>query len=672
MSPAIIARRCSSIFLLLIAATLVAGAQLSIRYSEQAEVLFQQGVKLFSTARLEEANRAFDEIIREYPESHRITAAYVMKGKALFRLGDNLESAKTLKSFLAIFPASSYVPDAELTLGLIYGNIGRQQEALDAFLAAWRATRPPVPPKLMGWIIYALDTTLDAHMPPSTLTWLLDQNYRQAERTYLWLKIGERGVANGNSRDAAIALDTLNRYPAGIFSERIERLRRAIALRAMVKIGVMAPLMRNGSVEVSHDVGSEIVEGILFAADRYLQDPSMRVKIITEVKDTERDPRVAARDVDEFSRDTSVIGILGPVFSATTTSAAAVANDRRIPLLTPTANANGIAAIGKYVFQANPDYEMRGRAMATYAVKTKGFVNLAVLAPGDTYAKQMAEGFAKEAARLGAKIIATAWYQRGTSDLKEQLGTIRRAAMIESGDPFISFSKKVRQSDLMKLVDFGIPVKRIDSLMNKSAQIKASLLLGPDSKARADSLGIGTLPDDSKVDSLEYPVTNIQGIYAPISTPDDIGVISSQIVYFNFQTQILGSGEWNKFSELNANRRYCNGVVFESEAFIDSTTLAYTEFANGFAAKFKKRPTRNTLFGYDSADLMFGLVRDGAMTREALTRSLSMVQDYHGLHARIGFSAGRVNSWFPIMQYVADGILMVDELQVGHDESAKK
>jgi len=197
------------------------------------------------------------------------------------------------------------------------------------------------------------------------------------------------------------------------------------------------------------------------------------------------------------------------------------------------------------------------------------------------------------------------------------------------------------------------------------------MLLGPDAGARADSLGIGTVPDDSKVDSLEYPVTSVQGIYAPISTPDDIGVISSQIVYFNFQTQILGSGEWNKFSELNANRRYCNGVVFESEAFIDSTTLAYSEFANGFAARFKKRPTRNTLFGYDSADLMFGLVRDGAMTREALTRALSMVLDYRGLHARIGFSAGRVNSWLPIMQYVADGILMVDELQVGHDESAK-
>ena len=671
MSPASLARRSTSALLILIAATTVATAQQSIRYSEQAEVFFQEGLKQFRTARFEEANRSFDEIIRDYPESPRITAAYVMKGKGLFRLGENLEAAKTLKTFLTMFPSSTYVPDAELMLGLIYRTIGRQQESLDAFLAAWRATRAPVPPKLMGWIIYALDSTLDAYLPASTIKGLLEQNDRQAERTFFWLKIGERGVAEGNTRDAAIALDTLSQYPAGIFNERIERLRRAVALRAMVKIGVLAPLTRNGNSESSHDVGSEIVEGILYAADRYLQAPSMRVKLVTEVKDTERDPRIAARDVEEFARDTSVIGILGPVFSSTATAAAAVANDKRIPMLTPTANANGIAAMGKYIFQANPDYEMRGRAMATYAVRTKGFVKLAVLAPGDTYAKQMAEGFIKEAARLGAKIVATAWYQSGTSDLKEQLGAIRRAAMIESGDPFIAFGRKVRQSDLMKLVDFGIPVKRIDSLMNKGALIKASMLLGPDAGARADSLGIGTVPDDSKVDSLEYPVTSVQGIYAPISTPDDIGVISSQIVYFNFQTQILGSGEWNKFSELNANRRYCNGVVFESEAFIDSTTLAYSEFANGFAARFKKRPTRNTLFGYDSADLMFGLVRDGAMTREALTRALSMVLDYRGLHARIGFSAGRVNSWLPIMQYVADGILMVDELQVGHDESAK-
>lgn len=672
MSPASIVKRCIPTILLLIAATVSVPSQQSIRYAEKAEALFQEGLKLFTAAQFEEANRTFNQIILEYPDCHRITAAYVMRGKIFYRLGENLEAAKTLKVFLAEFPSSTYVPDADFTLGLVYRDVGRQQEALESFFSAWRAAHPPVAPRLMGWILEALDSTLDMRSPPASIRRLLEQNDHQAERVFLWVKLGEHGVAEGNTRDAAIALDSLGRYPGGLFAQRIESLKQAVARRAIVRIGVLVPSTQNETSGLTHDAGSDIADGIHYAADRYIHDPSMRVKLATEILDTGREPRIAARNVEEFARDSTTIGILGPVFSSTATAAGAVANEKGIPLLTPTANANGIAGIGKYVFQANPDYEMRGRAMATYAVRTKGYVTLAVLAPGDTYAKQLAEGFIKEAYRLGAKIVATAWYQSGTSDLKEQLGAIRRAAMIASGDPFISFNRKVRQSDLMKLVDYGIPVKRVDSLMNKSAAIKASMLFGPDAKARADSLGIETLPDESKVDSLEYPVTTVQGIYAPISSPDDIGVISSQIVYFNFQTQILGSGEWNKFSELNANRRYCNGVVFESEAFVDTMSLAYTEFANGFAARFKKSPSRNTLFGFDSADLLFGLVRDGAMTREALARALSMVRDYRGLHARIGFSEGRVNSWLPILQYISDGILMVEELQVAHEESAKK
>ena len=100
-----------------------------------------------------------------------------------------------------------------------------------------------------------------------------------------------------------------------------------------------------------------------------------------------RDPAVAARLTKELAADQEVIGILGPMFSSTTLTAARAAQEAAIPLISPTANANGIAALVQFVFQANPDYEMRGRAMARYAVGKLGFRTMAVLAPSDAYGK---------------------------------------------------------------------------------------------------------------------------------------------------------------------------------------------------------------------------------------------------------------------------------------------
>jgi hypothetical protein len=97
-------------------------------------------------------------------------------------------------------------------------------------------------------------------------------------------------------------------------------------------------------------------------------------------------------------------------------------------------------------------------------------------------------------------------------------------------------------------------METVDSLLEKSAEVDAEKLLGPRAKYILDSLGISTPVDESSLDSLESAVTGIDGMYVPIGMPEEIGVVASQIVYFNIKTGILGSGEWNSFPELDANK----------------------------------------------------------------------------------------------------------------------
>jgi len=638
-------------------------AQERVEYSETAEGQFGEAVALYDAGAYRDAAGRFDRLVREYPSGHRITAAFVMKGKSFFHAGEILEAAKTMKAFLTRFPGSSYAPDAEFVLGQVYNRIERHEEAFEMYMSVLRRLPPSPPPRLVRGLTVMMDSTVDGHFPLPELRGFLGRARTAAERAYLWLKIAEKEAGLGNSVAAGIAMDSLILgYPEALYRERAAELRARLASGNSVKLGVLLPFMRTSPPSAMKDIGNEVYDGILYAVEQYSRDAVTRVSVTLETRDTDREPSLATKGAEELADDKDVVGIIGPVFSATVTSAAAVANVRGVPLVTPTANANGIAATGKYIFQANPDYDKRGRAMARYAIQKRGFRTLAVLAPIDAYGKFLAESFIQEVQRLGARVLVTEWYERGSSDLKQPLAKIRRAGMLEGSDVQLLFSGRMRHALLMKFVDLGVPIYRLDSLISRGSTISGRALLGPRAHQLLDSMAIPVTYDDSKVDSLEYPVNAIEGLYVPISAPEEVGIVASQVVYFNLQTQLLGSGEWNSFVELNANKRYCEGVIFESDTYIDTTGGNYAGFLSGFTARFKSRPTKNTMFGYDVAGMVLDRIRNGATTREVLQKALAGIGEFQGYHSKIGLAGDRVNGWLSILQYTSDEIRKVADV----------
>jgi hypothetical protein len=464
---------------------------------------------------------------------------------------------------------------------------------------------------------------------------------------------------------ASIALDTLlSRYPGLPMQDRLGKLINSVAERSRVKIAALLPLMQRSDPSAMKEIGNDVYDGIVFAADQYASDPTHRVRVGIDVRDTERDPLKAGRLVRELARDPEIIGIVGPVFTMTTQAAAESAQSAAIPLVTPTATGNGIASAGHFAFQANPDFETRGRAMARYAVQSRGFSRLAVLAPNDGRGRAMAEAFIREATSLGARIIGTEWYPRGTSDLKSQLRSLRHAGMLDAADPLIPFTGRLKHADLLKLVDLGIPTRRLDSLMAKGNRVNATLLLGPQARVRLDSVKFPFIFEEPHLDSLEYPVNAIEGLYAPISGPEEIGVVSSQVVYFHFLTQVLGSMEWNNIAELDVNKRYCDAVVFESDSYLDTVVSTSSELEKTFFMRYHKKLSRNALYGFDCARLVLSLIMDGATTRTTLANALGHVMAFQGVHGKIGLYPHRVNSWLSILQYSGDQIQRLEEINV--------
>jgi len=627
--------------------------------------LFRDALSEFSAGHHAAALPLFNRLIREYPESDRITATLIMRGKTLHALGESLEAARAMKSFLAAHPLSRYVADAHLTLARAYEAVSRPDEAMQELMAAWTTMPQPSVPSLVLGIVAGLDSLVDRHMSLADLEHLLAGTGDLSLRAYLWVKIGEQENGRENSNGVARAIDTLTFwYPGNRFTERISGLRTKIQGVSRLKVAVVLPLMKDGEPSAGKEVARDVSDGIQFALERYQSNPASRISVTAEEFDTRRDPKVAADIVRTVAADPTCVAILGPVFSTTATTAAVAAQTSAIPLITPTANANGIAAAGPFVFQANPDYENRGRAMARYAVSVRGFQRLATLAPSDSYGKFLAEAFIREAQRLGARVLTQEWYARGASDLQGQFAGIRKAGLAEEAEPLVSFSGKFVQADRMRLMGLGVSRKRIDSLLNKSAMIRAIELLGPRAKTVMDSVGLTPSFDLTRADSLQYPVAGIQAVYVPISSSSEIGVVTSQFVYFNLQAQLLGSGEWNDLPELHEHRRYSTGVVFESDSYVDTTTAEYREFLAGFRQQFNRQPSRNVVYGYDTGQLVFALIRNGAATRTALARTLSLMKDFQVLHGKIGFSPSRANMWLQILQFGGEDLKRVDEVRV--------
>ncbi len=102
-------------------------------------------------------------------------------------------------------------------------------------------------------------------------------------------------------------------------------------------------------------------------------------------------------------------------------------------------------------------------------------------------------------------------------------------------------------------------------------------------------------PAEIKLDSLHIPVTAIEAIYMPIASPEEIGVVGSQLVYYNIEAQILGSGDWYDLAELEANKRYADGVIFSSDTFVHPEDSTYQNFLARVLDRMNVRATRTVL-----------------------------------------------------------------------------
>ncbi|HEX8338619.1 MAG TPA: ABC transporter substrate-binding protein [Pyrinomonadaceae bacterium] len=191
-----------------------------------------------------------------------------------------------------------------------------------------------------------------------------------------------------------------------------------------VKIGVFMSL--TGSTA---QFGISSTNGIKMAAEEVNSAGGINGKQVELlVQDDRSDAQEAATIVTKFVTQDGVHGIIGEVASSRTIAAAPIAQNARVPLLTPSSTNPEVTKKGDYIFRSCFIDPVQGAAMSQFAAKSLGKKRAALMVDRkNDYSTGLEKVINEVFPRLGGQVVITQSYQEGDTDFNGQLTSIKGA-----------------------------------------------------------------------------------------------------------------------------------------------------------------------------------------------------------------------------------------------------
>lgn len=191
-----------------------------------------------------------------------------------------------------------------------------------------------------------------------------------------------------------------------------------------IKVGLITPL--TGPIAT---FGQSVEKGVRMAIDEInAKGGVLGMKIELLVEDNQAKAEESANIARKFIEQDKVVAILGPVISSNTLAAAPIAQQSKVPLLSPTATNPRVTQVGNYIFRACFVDDFQGTVMARFARTGLGKrVNTAAILYEKTsdYSIGLAKFFKETFIKLGGKVVAEESFSSGDQDFSAQLTKIK-------------------------------------------------------------------------------------------------------------------------------------------------------------------------------------------------------------------------------------------------------
>jgi branched-chain amino acid transport system substrate-binding protein len=398
--------------------------ELQRKKETEAAGLLEKAKSLYSEHRTAEAAEALQQLLAKYPETVLTEEALYLTASYRFELGQTDLALQNGFKLADKYPDSGLWAKTKKVLGDCYAENNDYVKAGQQYLEGMAKAITPEDREALRLPLLVL---INEKLVSGELR-ILYKTYSGAETApAMGLRLCKLELEAKNVSEAKKLLSELARkYPASgeagtanlLLSQLAENNGIILDIPVEKKIGLLAPL--SGKFQ---EFGHAVQNGVEMAFEEYNQKAGEKFKLVAA--DSRGDPIDAVRQTRYLADSSKVMGLIGEVLSSATIASAGVADVLGGPLLSPTATDDRISTIGPNIFQLNPSLSWQGPAVAQYAVRARGFKTLAMLYPDEGSWESVAQAFAKEAAKLGARLAYSQSYSPGTTDFKDQIDKLR-------------------------------------------------------------------------------------------------------------------------------------------------------------------------------------------------------------------------------------------------------
>ena len=574
----------------------------TVPYEEAAQQDFRRGQALYDQGNYAAAAAALGGFLSRYPESKLAEEALFRRGQALVRAGQLEQAEAALQELLEKHPTSPFKSAAAAELGNVQAKLGKQQ--------ALRPMVDQIPPEGPEREVQlrAFTDVLESAPAAEVARLVAETDKRSPAWPLAALKLARIQLHAGDRTHAAELASEILSVTDGVgpSADGARAVQRAAQPPANVKpnlLGIVLPL--SGDLKGFAD---QALNGIALTLD--LQN---RGSLLVEIKDSKGEPDAAADAVAELAQ-AGAIAILGPLGLAEGPAAAARAQQLGIPLVS-LSRAEGLTALGDYVFRDMPTSSAQARAVAEYAQRKLNVKGFGILHPDSPYGDEMSRYFWDALDATGAEVRAYEHYPRETTTFK----------------PFIQSMVGRTVKDLEERQQYAEELKKIlEQIKDPYKRRKAAQQLR---NAQAPIVDFDALfiPDSARTVRLVAPAIAAEDVITTGCDTKELEVVKKTTKNEQLRTvQLLGTSLWDSpdlIDERSGVARYVQCSIFVDVFFPNSERAATRKFVDDYGSAYHRAPGFLEAHAFDAAALIKKAVSERRpQTREALRDALAGMQ----------------------------------------------